>query len=287
MNKMKIRHTILAAMMSLASYTISGQTVADSIAIVSAHWEVTAVSKGIVHKCASFSSLYKGGQHVNVVEVAPDAKVRYGIAASGQMKQTSLIAQENGALAAINGSYYNMKKGNSVCYFRVGKEVIDTTLTSEFDLRVTGALHTHKGNVKFIPWSPRVEERYRQRKGTILASGPLLLDDGELCDWKSCGTSFINNKHPRSAIFRTKDGRIVFITVDGRSPGNAAGVSIPELAHLVRVLGGYDALNLDGGGSTTLWTEAQGITNCPSDNKKFDHQGERKVANIIYVAPRK
>lgn len=64
------------------------------------------------------------------------------------------------------------------------------------------------------------------------------------------------------------------------------GVSIPELAHLIRVLGGSDALNLDGGGSTTLWMEQtpdNGVLNCPSDNRKFDHQGERSIPNIIYV----
>ena len=66
------------------------------------------------------------------------------------------------------------------------------------------------------------------------------------------------------------------------------GVSrnIPELAHLIRILGGKDALNLDGGGSTTLWLSGaadNGIVNYPCDNKRFDHVGERKVPNILYV----
>ena len=83
---------------------------------------------------------------------------------------------------------------------------------------------------------------------------------------------------------RTK--KTVFITVDGRRKGNATGVSIAELTHLIRILGGHDALNLDGGGSTTLWLEGapeNGVLNSPSDNGKFDHQGERKIPNIIYV----
>ena len=74
--------------------------------------------------------------------------------------------------------------------------------------------------------------------------------------------------------------------MDGRSPGNAIGVNIPELAHLIRVLGGRDAINLDGGGSTTLWMEegeGNGILNCPSDNRRFDHEGERSVSNAIFV----
>ena len=104
--------------------------------------------------------------------------------------------------------------------------------------------------------------------------------------WNDENDSFNTTKHPRSAIFTTKDKKTVFITVDGRRQGNATGVSIAELTHLIRILGGHDALNLDGGGSTTFWMEGapdNGVVNSPSDNGKFDHQGERKIPNIIYV----
>ena len=202
------------------------------------------------------------------------------------MKPISRLAQDNQALAAINGSFYNMQKGNSVCYLKLGKEVVDTTTTQEFNLRVTGAVYTHKKNLRILPWSPEIESAYKKKKGSVLASGPLLLDDGKTCSWEMCDSSFVVTKHPRSAVFTTKDKRVVFITVDGRSKGNAIGVSIPELAYLIRVLGGEDALNLDGGGSTTLWMKGapdKGVLNCPSDNGKFDHLGERKIPNIIYV----
>jgi exopolysaccharide biosynthesis protein len=179
-----------------------------------------------------------------------------------------------------------MKEGNSVCYLQVGKEVIDTTETREFEIRATGAVYTHKNKLKILPWSPEIESGYRQKKGTILVSGPLMMEDGETCSWEMCDSSFIATKHPRSAIFTTKDKKTVLITVDGRAKGNAIGVSIPELAHLIRILNGKDALNLDGGGSTTLWMEGapeNGVLNCPSDNGKFDHKGERKIPNIVYV----
>lgn len=280
---MKHRFYILLAFFGLISATLHAQTEADSIAIVSASWHTSVSPEGIVHRRASFASLYKGNQSVCLVEIPSGAKLHYGISASDRMKRTSLIARENKASVAINGSFYNMQQGNSVCYFRIGREVVDTTSASEFRMRVTGAVHTHKRKVKILPWSPAIEKKYRGRKGTLLASGPLLMQKGDVCTWESCDSSFIYTKHPRSAIFRTKDKRTVLITVDGRSPGNADGVSIPELAHLIRILGGHDALNLDGGGSTTLWMEGQGVLNHPSDNRKFDHEGERNVSNIIYV----
>ena len=272
----------LSCCMGMSLYA---QTKADSVAIVSANWETMTTDNHFIHKRASLPNLYKGAQYINLVEIPSTKKLHFGIAIS-EMKKTSALAQENEALAAINGSFYNMQKGNSVCYLQVGKEVIDTTETREFEIRATGAVYVHKNKLKIMPWSPEIEAGYRQKKGTILVSGPLMMEDGETCSWEMCDSSFIATKHPRSAIFITKDKRTFFITVDGRRKGNAIGVSIPELAHLIRILGGDDALNLDGGGSTTLWMEGapdNGVLNSPSDNGKFDHRGERKIPNIIYV----
>ena len=266
---MKKRITLLFTWLCLLCTATFAQTSADSIAIVSAHWETNVSEDGIVHKRALFPSLYKGPQHINLIEIPSSRKLHFGIGVDEKMTPISKLAPEHQALAAINGSFYDMKRGNSVCYLRFGKEIVDTTTTSEFKIRVTGAVYTHK-----------------KKKGAVLASGPLMIKDGKTSSWEMCDKSFIVTKHPRSAIFTTKDKKTVLITVDGRSKGNAIGVSIPELAHLIRILGGVDALNLDGGGSTTLWMKNapdNGVLNCPSDNGKFDHQGQRRIPNIIYV----
>ena len=131
-----------------------------------------------------------------------------------------------------------MKRGNSVCFLKVGNQVVDTTTLSECKLRVTGAMHVHKGKIKLIPRSRQIEKEYKGETGIVLASGPLMLKDGQICDWNSCGTNFIRTKHPRSAVATTKEGKILLITVDGRFPEQAEGVNIPELAHLIRILGG-------------------------------------------------
>lgn len=266
--------------------TLKGQTGSDSLAIVSAQWEITHSQKGIIHKSASIPQLYQGPQVVNLIEIDPDKGMKAGIAMSDAMKNTSRIASEHHALAAINGSYFDMQRGNSVCFLKVGRQVIDTTTINEFKLRVTGAVYERKGKMKLIHWNRQVEKKYKRKVGTILASGPLLLKDGRVCDWSLCGKDFVRAKHPRSAVCKTKDGKILFVTVNGRFPGRAEGMNIPELAHLLRILGGKDALNLDGGGSTTLWLSGapeNGVVNYPCDNKRFDHAGERGVPNIIYI----
>jgi exopolysaccharide biosynthesis protein len=52
----------------------------------------------------------------------------------------------------------------------------------------------------------------------------------------------------------------------------------------MRWLKAIDAINLDGGGSTTLWVNNEiGVVNFPTDNKKWDHEGQRKVANVLLL----
>ena len=281
------RSLLLGIVLAVCSLGIvKGQTVSDSLAIVSAQWKIESPQKGIIHKYVSIPRLYQVPQSISLIEIDPGAGLKVGVTVSDKMRETSRMASEQGAIAAINGSYFDMKRGNSVCFLKVDRQVVDTTTLGEFARRVTGAVSIRKGKMKIISWNRQIEKQYKGKKGIVLASGPLMLKDGRYCDWSLCEKDFIRTKHPRSAVALTKDGKILFITVDGRFPKHAGGVSIPELAHLIRILGGKDAINLDGGGSTTLWLSGapdNGIVNYPCDNKRFDHRGERTVPNILYV----
>lgn len=281
------RNLLLGIVLAVCSLGIvKGQTVSDSLAIVSAQWKIESPQKGIIHKYVSIPQLYQVPQSISLIEIDPGAGLKVGVTVSDKMRETSKMASEQGAIAAINGSYFDMKRGNSVCFLKVDRQVVDTTTLGEFARRVTGAVSLRKGKMKIISWNRQIEKQYKGKKGIVLASGPLMLKDGRYCDWSLCEKDFIRTKHPRSAVALTKDGKILFITVDGRFPKHAGGVSIPELAHLIRILGGKDAINLDGGGSTTLWLSGapdNGIVNYPCDNKRFDHRGERTVPNILYI----
>jgi exopolysaccharide biosynthesis protein len=260
------------------------QTATDSLIISNIQWKTMQVEKGVVYRKAEIPSLYNVPQNINIIEInGRDRKLKIGIASANPKQKTSQLAIERNAIAAINGSYFNMQNGNSVCYLKIGKEVIDTTSASEFSLRVTGAIKEWKGRMEIIPWNKNVEVNYTGKKANILASGPLMLQKGRVCDFSHCGQGFINTKHPRSAVCITKDHKILFVTFDGRNPGKAGGVNIPELSHFLKIIGAEYALNLDGGGSTTLWTFSNGILNIPCDNKRNVIEGERKVANILFL----
>lgn len=281
-----MKKVLLSFALILWALTAVGADKRDSLLIIKADWKVTTTPEGLTHKQAQIKGLFNSVQSINLIEIPRSAKMKVGIAGDEGMKRTSQQATEKGALAAINGTYYNMVTGNSVCFYKINDQVLDTTTNGEFKSRVNGAIREVKGNIEIIDWNKEIEANYKKNKGTVLASGPIMVDNGRISDWSKCDKKFIETRHPRSAIFTKKNGTIVFLTVDGRSEGNAAGMSIPELAYLAKILGAEDAINLDGGGSTTLWLKGapeSGVLNYPSDNKLFDHKGERSVSNIFYV----
>ena len=85
-----------------------------------------------------------------------------------------------------------------------------------------------------------------------------------------------SQRHPRTGVGVTADGRILMVTVDGRRSGYSIGVTLKEMGQLMRSLGATDALNLDGGGSTvmakrSLSTGEFKVTNRPSDGRERVH----------------
>ena len=123
-----------------------------------------------------------------------------------------------------------------------------------------------------------VARRYR----SALAAGPVLIDGGKVVEYTS-GSSFYTRRHPRTLIGKRADGTVVMAVIDGRFKGQGDGATIAETAYIARQLGLTEALNLDGGGSSTLWTAQEGVLNHPYDNRRFDHEGERGVPNCIVV----
>ena len=85
-------------------------------------------------------------------------------------------------------------------------------------------------------------------------------------------------RNPRTFAGVDARGRTVLVTVDGRSTDDL-GLSIPEAADVARSLGLVDALNLDGGGSTTLAVDGR-LASHPSDST-----GERPVGDALLVLP--
>jgi hypothetical protein len=107
----------------------------------------------------------------------------------------------------------------------------------------------------------------------MVPGDPILVDDGVIVQ-EDC-YSHMCDKHPRSAVGILEDGRtILLVAVDGRTD-IADGMTREELAELMLELGAWRAMNLDGGGSTSLYLEGLGVLNDPSDGS------ERVVASSL------
>ena len=94
----------------------------------------------------------------------------------------------------------------------------------------------------------------------------------------TCTTSFCSSRNPRTGVGVTAGGKILMVVVDGRQAGWSVGVSLPKFAAIFRRLGAVSALNLDGGGSSTMVVRGD-VVNRPSSGR------ERSVSTALMVLP--
>jgi exopolysaccharide biosynthesis protein len=117
----------------------------------------------------------------------------------------------------------------------------------------------------------------------ILAAGPLLVKDGKRNISMPTSTSFSSGSNPRTAVGVDRTGkRIFFVTIDGRQSGYSVGTSLTKLADYMISLGAVSAVNLDGGGSTTMAVRQLGTNTLSVVNKPSDGS-ERAVSAILQV----
>jgi exopolysaccharide biosynthesis protein len=189
--------------------------------------------------------------------------------------ETSDIAEQNGAIFAVNGDYYGFRDTGMVirngvvyrdsgareglAFHRDGRvELYDETATTAQQLVDAGVWNT----LSFGP--------------ALVAGGEVLagIDDVEVDT--NFGNHSIQGDQPRTAIGVVEDDHLLVVVVDGRSAGYSAGASMTELATLMKGLGAVTAYNLDGGGSSTLYFDGE-VVNRPSNG------GERGTSDILYV----
>jgi hypothetical protein len=109
-----------------------------------------------------------------------------------------------------------------------------------------------------------------------IGGGAVVISNGELVEE---GGVQPNQRHPRTAVGATRDGKIMLMTVDGRT--HSIGVTHAELGEILKRYGAVNAMHMDGGGSTTMVTRsAQGaysVANTPSDGS------QRRVTNALGI----
>lgn len=229
------------------------------------------------------TELFGSPQSVTFIRISPEAYSFDILCAEGERADsTSALCSRFGALAGINGSYFNMRELTPVTYVKDDGFTVGTTSMKEAS-RTNGVFLSRTEGVCI-----EASDTTGLEDGAweAMASGPILIDDGEVYTYSESTPGwkgFFNARHPRSLVGTDAEGYVWLVVVDGRSEGHAGGMTIAELTELSQMIGLTDALNLDGGGSSTLWTRSAGVLNHPSDNGRFDHFGQRVVPNIIAI----
>lgn len=109
-----------------------------------------------------------------------------------------------------------------------------------------------------------------------IGGSPVLMREGQVMVGQCSG--YVCQRHPRTGVGVTPKGHILLVTVDGRRD-NSVGMNLVEFARLFKWLGAQSAMNLDGGGSTTMVVRGR-VVNSPSDSS-----GERSVVSSLLVLP--
>lgn len=269
------------------SFSLFAQS--DSIAVVNAQWTKEKITKGITLKTFWFqNTLFNSNQNVSVLEINSKGKYVFDLGFDAKkLITTSDFGKQANAIAALNGTFFDIANGGSVDYIKSNGEVINENRLSKNGKRANhqkSALLIQKGKLSIAKWNGNSDWEKTLVADDIMVSGPLLiLNQSE--EKLDTANVFNKTRHPRTAVAITKNNKVLLITIDGRN-ANSAGMSLFELSKLMRWLQADDAINLDGGGSTTLWINnwgENGVVNYPTDNRKWDHEGQRKVANVLLL----
>jgi Icc-related predicted phosphoesterase len=133
--------------------------------------------------------------------------------------------------------------------------------------------------------SPAIaDDANRWPANQAIGGGPVLIKKGKIRDYskeEGFGGSHIQ-RHPRTAIGYLNDSTLLLMVVDGRQKASA-GVTIKELAQLMWEAGCYEAVNLDGGGSSAMVAAGE-VVNIPADTPGGDQHSLRKNASALILS---
>ncbi len=185
---------------------------------------------------------------------------------------TSVMAQNNNAIFAINGDYYGFRDygyviRNGVLYRETADEDNDALVID------------NDGNFSIVNESEvTANELLNEGAWQVLSFGPALIEEGEVVVGKNDEVSQAKTSNPRTAIGQVDELHYIVIVADGRT-SESEGLSLYELAQVMKEYNCTTAYNLDGGGSSTMYFNGEVINN-PTSGGSI---GERSVSDIVYI----
>ncbi|MBR2858482.1 MAG: phosphodiester glycosidase family protein [Alistipes sp.] len=271
----------------------------DSVKLVTAPRQELKLPNGAEGYVILRANILDSYQTISVIRYSPK-RFKTTIVQPEKLTRLSATAKSINGDFGVNAGYWDVRIDQPSTFLKLGGKQLSVTADFEKE-RVDGLMCVGKKKVVLDYCKAGEEAKYAKKYKDILAAGPVLIDEGKPMDHDAYTKGMVDNaggkpvgafytytqRHPRTAIGTDKKGNVYLVVVDGRSKGNAEGVTISEFTKVCAWLGMRDAINLDGGGSSSMWTAEEGTVSYPCRNKKFDHAGERRVSSCVIVKSKK
>ena len=188
---------------------------------------------------------------------------------------TSSMATNNNAILAVNGDYYGADRSGYVI-----KNGVIYRNTVRSDSEYPDLAVYNDGSFKIIyETEVTAEELLADGVVNLFAFGPSLVENGEISVDHNTEVRQAMTKNPRTAIGIVDKNHYILVVSDGRT-NESEGLSLYELAEVLKEYGATTAYNLDGGGSSTMYFNGN-IVNNPTTNGH--NISEREVSDIVYI----
>lgn len=186
----------------------------------------------------------------------------------------STIALNHNAIAAINAGGFYDPEGTGTGRLPYGVIIRDGKFLVGSDIKEALPLVGLTKNGLLVAGTYTVQEMKALSVMEGVTFGPPLITNGKKLITSGDGGWGIA---PRTAIGQRKDGTILLLVIDGRQPGYSIGATLLDVQNILYEQGAYNAANLDGGSSTTLFYNGKVV------NKPCDILGERMVPTAFIV----
>lgn len=242
---------------------------------------------------------------IHVLTVNPQEHLIIPVKALGEeisRETVATLANRNGAVAAVNGGFWKVdgkpagalkinhqwfgtptKPRGAIGWSLINQKVLIDRILTNYSLSECPS----ESHIEVVPVSdpPHTTPEEWSEVENIVGGTPLLIRKGNLIeDFSPEQTlnSFLVNKYPRTAIGIKDNGDWIFVVVDGAFYGLIGGMTIQELSLLMLDLGCIEALNLDGGGSSTMVIDGK-VVNEPSGKIEEEGKWVEAVSDAILI----
>lgn len=184
----------------------------------------------------------------------------------------SEIIKEHGAVAGTNAGGFKDVEGHGKGNQLVTAAIMDKELVNGNENATYSFIGMSKEG-KLILGNYTYKEALKAGINSAVEFGPFIIVNGN----KQIKNQNSGGIQPRMAVGQKKDGTLIFISIDGRQPGYSIGTTLLELQNLFEKYGAFNAANLDGGSSATMYYDGKVV------NKPSTPMGERYLPNAFVI----